>query len=475
MIKNLGIIDIGVVALYVIFFCGLCVHASKKVNSSKDFSNAGRNLPWIMVAGSTIATTMGGGMVIGKYDLIYESGLSGITAGLFWYVGWIFLLIMAKPLYRSGAVSIPSYLELRYNEATRKIASYCVLVSAVSSCAATFLSIGTILEALGICSRQTGTFIGALIVVLMTIFGGLWGVALTDTIQAVIIMITFGIIFPVMVFHTAGGIDAVIAVNGPERLDLFTGIAPVSMVGWFISYTLSTGAEPSFALRIFSAKSEKDALIGQVIAWGFSLVVAGVIVALPALAIQNIFPELTVGSQFAVKYIAAYFPVALKGLIFAILLGVMLTSGDSYLLLLSSTFLEDIVRPRRKDISERAALRTVRLSCIVSSVLLCVMALHVDKIYQLFKTGGGAYGAGVFFPLILGCFWKRMNAKAAGVAMLAGCFTSFIFDMAVKIPFSLNIDGCIIGAALCLCICVFGSLWAERQEKMGGISSKAGI
>lgn len=454
-LKLIDWIDGIVILLYVTFFVGLCVYTNKKTQA-KDFTNAGRRLSWIMVAGSTIATTMGGNMVIGKYDLILEAGMAGITSSLFWWVGWIFLLIMAVPLRKSGVASIPMFLEKRYNEGTRKISSYCVLISSISSCAATFLAIGTIFEALGLCDRRVGTLLGAVIVVLLTLPSGLYGVVLTDTIQAVIILVTFGFVFPVMVFRTAGGIEAVIASQTPERLSLVQGIAPITMIGWAVSNSLSTGAEPNFAQRIFAARSTKDAFIGSIVAWGASLLVAGIISALPALAMTNIFPDITLGSTFTVRFVTTYFPVALKGLVLSVLLGLTLTSGDSYLLLLGSTFVDDVVRSKRRKLSDKKVLMITRVSCVVFAMLLCMMALYVDKIYALFKIGASAYGAGVFFPLILGCFWKKADARAATAAMLVGCLSSFGFDMFLKVPFGFDMDGVIIGAAMNLVIMVVG-------------------
>lgn len=451
-------IDLAVIALYVVVMVFIGIRAGRRVKSGKDFTTAGHGLTWKMVAGSTIASCMGANMVIGKYDLIFESGLAGLASSLFWWVGWFFLLLMARRLRASGAPSLPAFLEQRYNGNTRKICSCCVLISMAASTAAQFLTIGTILEALGFCDRATGTWLGALIVVLFTVFSGMWGVAMTDTIQAVILLICFGVVFPIAVFHVGGGWEAVLRFNGPERLNLFRGIPVVSMVGWAVYYILCTGSDVTYAQRIFSAKSTKDAVTGQSIAWVFTLLVAGVASALPGLAIQKIFPALTVGSEFTPLFIATYFPAVVRGFLLAALLGLMLTSGDTYLLLLAGTVTDDVVRPVRPQLTEKDSIRLTRVCCVLSAAVICAMALYVDKIYQLFKTGGGAYGAGVFFPLLLGCFWKRANAKAINAGMLVGCLFSFCFDMFLKIPLHWNIDGCILGAALCLVICVGGSL-----------------
>ena len=462
--EHLSGLDVGMIVLYISAMALIGAFASRRIKSTKDFTSAGQQLSWKLIAGSTIATAMGGNMVIGKYDLIFESGLSGLTASLFWWVGWLFLLVMTKKFRSSGVTSLPAFLEKRYNPLTKKICSYCVLVTIVSSCAATFLSVGTILEALGVCSRTMGTWVGAAIIIAFTIFSGLWGVAITDTIQSVILAVCFGVVFPLAVFHVAGGWDTVVAANAPERLNLFSGIAPITMVGWAVTYSLSVGADPTYSQRIFSAKSTKDALLGQGVAWLVTLVVAGVLSALPALAIPQIFPQLTRGSEFTPLFLVTYMPAVVSGFFLAALLGLMLTSGDSYLLLMASTVTDDMVRPRRPQMSDRHALLLTRLVCVASAGIVCAMALYVDKIYQLFKTGGGAYGAGVFFPLLLGCYWKRASAKAINLGMVIGCVTSFGFDMFLKVPLQLNLDGCIPGAILCLLICVVGSLIEPQKD-----------
>ena len=65
----------------------------------------------------------------------------------------------------------------------------------------------------------------------------------------------------------------------------------------------------------------------------------------------------------------------------------------------------------------------------------------------------------------------KADAGAMKTAMLAGCFVSFGFDMFLKIPFGLNMDGCMIGAALCLVISVFSSLWMDQRRGRKGYDS----
>lgn len=463
---DVPVIDFAVILLFLIVIIGIGARASKKMKTARDFTTAGQKLSWFTCTGSCIASAIGANVVIGKYEVILESGVSGIVASWFWWIGWLFLLLLAKPLRASGAYSIPNFLQMRYGEKTRKIGAVCVLISTISLTAAQFLAVGNVLEALGICGRKTGVWVSAVIIVLFTVFSGLWGVAITDTFQSIFLLIAFGIIFPIAVFRTAGGWGPIVASHTAEELSFFRGMAPITMAGWFFYHIFATGADPVFAQRIFSAKDTKTAVSSQFAAWLVTIFVTGIICALPALAIHTIFPEMTVGSQFTPKFLLTYMPPVIRGLMLSFLLSMMLTSGDSQLLTLTSTIMDDMIRPRlKKDTSEKKIMVLNRVSCIVAACLVCIMALYFGKIYQCLKTGGSAYGAGIFIPLVLGCFWKKANVRAVNIGMLSGLIVSFGFDLFLKIPLGLQLDGVILGGILCLVICVGGSLlWPERVK-----------
>ena len=454
-----NIVDFLTIIVFLVLIIYLGARATKRVKKARDFANAGREMSWLICTGSCIASAIGANVVIGKYEVILESGVSGILAGWFWWLGWLFLLILAKPLRASGASSIPEFLLIRYGERTQNIGSVCVLAATISMTAAQFLAIGNILEAVGVCGRETGVWIGAFIIILFTVFSGLWGVAITDTFQSVFLLIAFGIFFPIVVFRVAGGWGAVMAGHTAEELSFFQGMAPVTMAGWVFYNVFSCGADPVFAQRIFAAKDTKTAVSSQLTACITTFFVTGIICALPALAIPVIFPDLEIGSQFTPKFLLTYMPPVVRGLMMSFLLSMMLTSGDSQLLALTSTITEDIIRPRfKEEQDERKVLWLSRLVCVMAAIVVCLTALYFDKIYQLLKTGGSAYGAGIFIPLLLGCFWKKAKAKAVNIGMLLGLGVSFGFDLFLKIPMGLDLDGVIPGGILCLCTCVIGSI-----------------
>lgn len=415
--KSLGVMDICVIILYIISMICIGIYVGKRVQSSKDFTSAGQKMSLGVVIGSTVATCLGSSIAFGNLELVHEYGLSGLTSGLFWYVGWMFLVLLARPLRNSGATSIPTFLATRYNENTRKISSLCTIIMALSSCAANFIAIGVMTQALGICDATTGTIVGAVIIVLFTIFSGLWGVAITDTIQSVILVIGIGIIVPYAAFSEAGGFSFVMANTAPIRLDPFLGMAPLTMLGWFLANSLACGAHPAYAQRIFAAKDTKTAQRGTLIS-NLICVCVMVVAALPAFCIPFLFPDMQVGSEFAPRFIAGFFPPLLA-------INRYIVAG--------------------------------------STVIIVIMGLYWNSIYALFKIGASAYGAGMFLPLLLGCFWKKANTKAINIGMFTGCMVSFLWDYLLKRH--TGIDGVILGAGLCLVICVGGSLLLRAHKE----------
>jgi Na+/proline symporter len=192
-----------------------------------------------------------------------------------------------------------------------------------------------------------------------------------------------------------------------------------------------------------------------------------VIAALPALAIPFIFPTMTNGDQFTPAFVAAYFPPVIKGVLIASLLGLLLTTGDTFLLLLSSTVTNDIIPLFRKDIDDKKMLNINRIIVVVSAAVIVLMGMYWKSIFALFRLGGSAYGAGVFFPVLLGCFWKKAKTLPINIGMFTGCLVSFSWDFLLQN--STGINGVIPGAALCLLICLVGSL-VYKESSNGKLS-----
>ena len=463
----MSFIDVLIIVAYVVGFIVIGVLQGKKVKGGKDFTNAGQKMPFIIVLGSMLATCMGASIAFGNPNKVFNFGLSGITSACGWYLGWIMLDIMAKPLRKSGATSIPDFLAKRYGEKCRVVAAFAVLAMSISHASAQFISCGAMSEALGLTDKKTGIILGAIVIVLFTVFSGLWGVAITDSLQVIILVSMICIVLPITCFSKAGGVGAVIdyykAVD-PAKLSPFAGMTFATFLGFFWSGMFNSGAEPSYSQRLLSAKDVKTAVKGTIGAniMGFCAMVMG---AVGAMCIPLLFPTLTNGETFVPRAIAELMPVGIRGLAMAALLGLLITTGDTFLLLLSSTLSSDIMPMFKKDWdpNSKKALKFTRYSIVLIAVVVLLLGLYVNNVFAVFQLGSSVYGSACFFPVLLGCYWKKCNGKATNIAMWVAGGLCLVWDL-FGLKDITGIAGVTFCPAICLAICVIGSLILNSKD-----------
>lgn len=459
-------IDYGVIVLYnaVLILVGMYL-AKRKVKSASDFTTAGQSLSTLTVAGSIISTCMGASVLFSNYQLIHNTGLRGALTSAFWYAGWLILILLVGKIRRTGASSIPDYISMRFGQKAQKISAWSIVIVGLSTCAAQFKSAGATMESLGICGPTLGIIIGAAIIVLFTFFSGLWGSAVTNSIQSIFILITVVIIIPLVAANAAGGFSTAMANIPPEKLD-FSGSSMSMMLffSYMVGSSLNTACEPSYSKYSLAAKDEKAAVRGQLVAWAVCTAIA-VISLIPPLWIGQIFPDMTDGSLFVPRLIATYLPVGVRGFIIAVVLSLLITTGNSFLLLLTSSITDDVIRPMKPDISDKALLRISRLIIAGGAAVIATLAIVVPDIATAFKIGGNAFGPVVAIPVLLSFFWKGINKKAVSIAMVASVLTSICMDIYFVYVAGEGAIGNMYACVVSLVINIFGSLYFNAKEK----------
>ena len=185
------------------FYLGL------KVRSSADWFLAGRTLPWWLVGVSMYATAIDSSDLVGDSGETYNTGLSffvmnwvGVVAG--WMIAGFFI---ALPMYRRGMFTNAEYLEARFGPAARVLSvlvqlQYRTAVMAIIAYTA-FLTLKIV------CGLDPGAawwgVVGiAILASIYTALGGLRSVAITDSLQFVV-MLAAALIFWGLVWGEVGG------------------------------------------------------------------------------------------------------------------------------------------------------------------------------------------------------------------------------------------------------------------------------
>ena len=264
---NFSMLDYGVTILYFIMMIAIGIYYSRKIKDAESYVVADRSLTIKIMIGTTVATCMGAGAVMADVGFVYNVGVGAILIIATFHIGWIALILMSKKLRASGASTLPDFLGKRFSTSTKAIAGIVTLILMLNTTAAQMAAAGTIMDVLGLTTKELGIIIGGIFILVLTITGGLYSVAVTDTIQAVLLTVGCGIIVPITAYAAAGGPSEVFAtvrsVN-PELLTLKGAITPIGFIGYCFVYTLAAGSHAAYSQRILASVDERTAFWGSI-------------------------------------------------------------------------------------------------------------------------------------------------------------------------------------------------------------------
>ncbi len=131
----------------------------------------------------------------------FGAGMCLILVGLFF----------AYKLYKKNLITIGDYYRLRYGESVELLCSVIIIFSYLGWVAAQVTALGLVFNLLtdGALSMVQGMVLGTLIVLVYTLFGGMWSVAVTDLVQMIVICAGL-VAIAIFAGDLAGGADKVI-------------------------------------------------------------------------------------------------------------------------------------------------------------------------------------------------------------------------------------------------------------------------
>ena len=260
------------IALYLLASIGIGLYAATRVHNTRDYVVAGRNLPLYIVIATVFATWFGSETVLGISSTFVQEGLAGIVEDPFGaslcliFVGMFF----AAKLYRMNLLTIGDYYRQRYNRTVEVLTSLAIVASYLGWVSAQIVALGLVFSFVtqGAITYQQGMVIGAGIVLLYTLFGGMWSVALTDAFQMTIIVL--GMLYLAwFLSDMAGGVSVVI--DHAAKADKFNFWPKLetrdvlAFVGAAVTMMLGSIPQQDVFQRVMSAKDEKTAVRGALL------------------------------------------------------------------------------------------------------------------------------------------------------------------------------------------------------------------
>jgi solute:Na+ symporter, SSS family len=430
---------IGFVILYLVISIGVGMYAATRVHTSRDYVVAGRHLPIYIVTATVFATWFGSETVLGIPATFLNEGLHGIVSDPFGSSMCLILvgLFFARKLYRMNLLTLTDYYRKRYGRKVEVITGVAIIISYLGWVSAQMTALGLVFNILsqGVITQTQGTLIGAAIVLLYTLYGGMWSVALTDFFQMSIIVV--GLLYILYVASDmAGGLGHVVQHAAQKGQFNFWPEANSKDVIAFIAawITMMFGSIPQQDVfqRVMSAKSENIAVAGSVMGGSFYFFFAFVPLTI-AYSATLIDPGLVSGllnkdSQMILpQLILNHMPVFAQIMFFGALLSAIMSTASGTLLAPAVTFSENIIKPYLPHHNDKTLLLTMRVVVVGFAAVVTLFALYSNAtIYQMVENAYKITLVVAFVPLVSGLYWQR--------ACKQGAYLSIALGLAVWLP-----------------------------------------
>ena len=413
--------------------------ALQKNKNTEDYFLAGRNVGWFVIGASIFASNIGSEHVVGLAGTGFESGTPmahyELHAWIVLLLGWLFL-----PFYiRSGAFTMPEFLEKRFDAKSRWFLSVFSLIAYVLTKVSVTIYAGGIVvsELLGI-----PFWYGAIGVVVFTgiytVIGGMKAVIYTETLQA-LVLILGSIIITYLGLQEVGGwseLRSTVITASPDHFNMWrpmndpdfpwTGL----LFGGTIVGIWYWCTDQYIVQRTLAANNIKIGRRGAIFGAYLKLLpififlIPGIIAY--ALSIQNegVFSIEDADRAFPML-VKTLLPVGLKGLVAGGLMAALMSSLASVFNSCSTIFTIDIYKKLKPNESEKKLLNVGKLATTVIVILGIIWIPIMEKIgggvmYQYLQNVQSYIAPPVAAVFILGILWKRMNSKAAITTLMTG-------------------------------------------------------
>ena len=431
--------DYAVLALYGLLVLWVGARAARGHQSASDLALGGRDLPTWAVLFSMVATELSAATFIGVPHAAFTGDWAFLQFAFGALAGKLVLAATAIPLYhRAGVVTVYELLGQRFGPRARRASALCFLAGRVLASgvrlfiAALAFSVATGLDvevAILVCGALAGLYTGV---------GGIRAVVWTDVLQGAIFVCAALACVVVLALRADGGLPAILAwAESGERMRLLHAAPPIALgdtrpffVGLFGGFflTLAThGTDHDMVQRLLSTRDGRagaralvwSALLNFPLTALFLFIGTGLAFFYATPPAYDIVDSSRILPIFALHEL----PTGLRGLLFAGLFAAAMSSFDSAVCALGTTFANDVLPPAA---DEAARVRRLRLASVGFGGLLILAAIGMAAYQRALASADTAAGAAfslvdlalsamtILYGGLLGVFALAIGARRRG-------------------------------------------------------------
>lgn len=424
-----------IIPVYLLVITAIILYNGRKAKTFKDYALAGGNLPWPVICGTIVATSIGGGSMMGYVGSFYQYGVM-----YFWLVlgslasQLILIFFLSERIKRLNIFTIADIFAMRYGRGAQFVSGMINMFVGVAVGIAMMSSLIALLgNYVGISETAAGV-IGVILLSLTVTMGGLSGAAITDTIQSVVI-IGGALTVAVISFFKAGGLNGFAAL--PEHLTRMgaQNIPPMLFWGMVASaFFVNFADQAAMFQRINAARTPKDAKKALL----FSSILVAIcmgLVMIMGLSTRIVAGEGIAENQVITELLKRVHP--LVGVLYAsAIIAAVVTTANAMYLSASMTFSRDLVKQFVPGMNDRQMILVSRGFVWVIAILSFIIVHYQPSIMKWILIGYASITC-LVLPLYGGLITKRAT-PASGKWSLALSITGVIVWEVLGSPWDIN-------------------------------------
>jgi Na+/proline symporter len=424
---GLHIVDILVLALYLLGMAVIGFWTARKIKESHDFFMPRRFGKAMMVMFGFGAGTHSD-QAVGVASKSFSSGLSGIWYQWLWLPCTPFYWLIAPVMRRFRAITTGDVFEARYNRSVAMLYAVIGMMNLSVNIGLMLRGSSEVISAStrGLLSANAAIFIMTVVFVIYGVAGGLAAAIITDFIQGILTIIFSFLLLP-LIMNAVGWMDGIReAITDPGKLTL---VAPAEIGIFYIAVIAFNGlvgivTQPHTMSNCAAGKTEMEGRFGWMfgnlikrictIPWCLTGVAAIVYFGSRGVEVE---PDKVFGAV-AGDFLPKILP-GILGVFLAALLASVMSSCDAFMIASAGLFTENIYRPLAPNREQGHYVTVGRIASVVvvsGGVAFAFGLRGVVEGLEIFWKISAMMGLAFW----LGLFWRRMTVAGAWATTLLG-------------------------------------------------------
>ena len=448
------LIDLAVIAAYLVAVTWFGARFRQSQKSLKDYFLGGHSAPWWAISLSIVSAETSTLTIIGTPALAFAGDFGFLQIVFGYLLARIAIVTILLPHYFRGELfTAYELMERRFGPRIRKVTSMTFLVTRSLAEGVRVFAVATVVSII----LGTGEIASILLIIALTVFytfeGGMTAVIWTDVAQ-MFMYVAGAILSLVIIFqHAPGGaahaLDQAAQFNKFHVFDFSSPATPgfftkpytfwAGLIGGCFLTTASHGTDQLVVQRLLSARNEKESRLALLASWVVVFGLFCLFLLIGALLFvyyrENQLQAPVPLDRIYPKFVWEKLPVGAAGLVMAAILAAAMANLSAALNSLSSAAVVDFFGGRR-DAQQMGLARWATVFWALVLVAIGMVARHWGSVLE-----SGLSIASVTLGVLLGVFLlgvltRRVGEVAAIIGVLVGLAGILYVKFATRIAFT---------------------------------------